>query len=200
MEYGSKWIDNAVAEISRLPGIGKKSALRATLFLLKQDSSFIYKLSEAIKNLHDNHKWCKVCHNAADEDLCRVCNSLNRDRSVVCVVEDLRDVLAIENTGQYFGLYHVLGGLIEPLKGIGPSQIKIQSLLERLAEGEIKEIILALSPNMEGDTTSYYLQKKLEGQEVLVTQISRGVPIGGDLEYADEVTLGRSIQLRTPAK
>lgn len=195
MNYPSKLIENAVAEISKLPGIGKKSALRLVLHLLKRDLDFSQQLSKAIVNLRENILYCKTCFNVADSDTCEICASSKRDGSVICVVEDLPDVLAIENTGQYFGLYHVLGGIIAPLEGIGPNDLKIKELIDRCIEANnpIKEIILGLSPTMEGDTTAYYLTQKLKNTGVKVSTIAKGIPIGGDLEYADEITLGRSI-------
>lgn len=181
-------------EISKLPGIGKKSALRLVLHLLKRDISFAENIAVAITQLRNNIAYCKTCFNVADSDQCEICASPKRDTSIVCIVEDLPDVLAIENTGQYFGLYHVLGGIIAPLEGIGPNELKIKELLSRCMDtSTIKEIILALSPTMEGDTTAYYITQKLKESGIKITTIAKGIPIGGDLEYADEITLGRSI-------
>ncbi|MEL6534764.1 MAG: recombination mediator RecR [Bacteroidota bacterium] len=199
MEYPSKLIGDAVTEISRLPGIGKKSALRLVLHLLKQDEVITEALTTALEKLRTEIQYCQRCHNVADEPLCSICQSHRRDHSLVCVVEDLPDVLAIENTGQYQGVYHVLGGVISPMEGIGPTDLHVDTLLQRAQADDslIKEVILALSPTMEGDTTSFYLTKKLRPLGLKVTTIARGVPIGGELEYTDEVTLGRSILTRT---
>jgi len=197
MQFPSKLVEEAVNEIAKLPGIGKKSALRVALHLLKSDTQRTISLADSLLKLRTEVKFCRKCHNISDDDICGVCNSLKRDVSVVCIVEDTKDVMAIENTGQYFGLYHVLGGCISPVEGIGPAELNIESLLKRVAEGEIKEVILALSPTMEGDTTSFYLTKKLQAYSLKMTSIARGVPFGGELEYADEITLGRSILSRT---
>jgi recombination protein RecR len=197
MIFPSKLIEEAVTEFSKLPGIGKKSALRLVLHLLKEEKEITTSLTDALSNLRSNIKYCKECNNVSDAEICSICSSNRRDSSTICVVEDMPDVLAIENTGQYNGLYHVLGGIISPLNGIGPSDLKIESLVTRATNQEVKEIILALSPTMEGDTTSFYLTKKLKGINLKITTIARGVPIGGELEYTDEVTLGRSIITRT---
>lgn len=198
MNYPSKLIEEAVEEIAKLPGIGKKTALRLALHLLKRDGEQTASLAEALVKMRLNTQYCRQCHNISDETLCQLCASPRRDPSVVCVVEDTRDVLAIENTAQFKGLYHVLGGIISPLEGVGPGDLNIESLVNRLsADGhEIREVILALSPTMEGDTTAFYLTKRLKQFPVKLSTIARGVPIGGDLEYADEVTLGRSIVSR----
>lgn len=199
MEYPSKLIEDAVNEVSKLPGIGKKTALRLVLHLLKRDEEQTETLANALVAVRSRTQYCKKCHNLADNDLCTICASRKRDHSLICVVEDTRDVLAIENTAQFKGLYHVLGGIISPVEGVGPSDLQIESLLERLRgdeSGEVREIILALSPTMEGDTTAFYLQKRLKQFHLKISTIARGVPIGGDLEYADEVTLGRSILSR----
>lgn len=198
MEYPSKWIETAVNEISKLPGIGKKSALRITLFLLKQNPEFVRGIAESLINLRENTTNCTICGNISDNRECNICTSHKRDRSIICIVEESRDVLAIENTGHFTGLYHVLGGIISPLDGIGPGELNIQELINRLEEsnGEVREIIFALSPNMEGDTTAFYISKRLKDFKVKISSIARGIPIGGDLEYADEITLGRSIQRR----
>ena len=198
MEYPSKLIEDAVNEVARLPGIGKKTALRLVLHLVKENENNTTALTEALNKLRANVKFCKICHTIADEDECTICRSHRRDRSVLCVVEDSKDVMAIENTAQFRGVYHVLGGIISPIHGIGPSELKIDSLLERVSNhgGEIKEVILALSTTLEGDTTAFYIHRKLKDYPVKITAISRGVPMGGDLEYADEITLGRSITAR----
>ncbi|AFK03933.1 Recombination protein recR [Emticicia oligotrophica DSM 17448] len=194
MNFPSKLIEEAVIEISKLPGIGKKSALRMALHLLKRDESQTLLLADALTAMRTKTTYCKQCHNISDEELCLICSSPRRDTSVICIVEDTRDVLAIENTAQYRGLYHILGGIISPLMGIGPNDLHIESLIRRVEQNaEIQEIILALSPTMEGDTTAFYLQKKLKPFGKKISTIARGIPIGGDLEYADEVTLGRSI-------
>ncbi|MHA4738317.1 recombination mediator RecR [Dyadobacter sp. MSC1_007] len=200
MNYPSRLIEDAVSEISRLPGIGKKTALRLALHLLKREEEQTRSLSEALVNMRTKTTYCTQCHNIADEALCNICSNPKRDKTIICVVVDTRDVLAIESTNQYRGLYHVLGGIISPLEGIGPSDLEIDSLLSRVEQtGEaepVQEIILALSPTMEGDTTAFYLQKKLKTTGVKMSTIARGIPIGGDLEYADEITLGRSIVSR----
>ncbi len=196
MNYPSQLIENAVNEISKLPGIGKKTALRLTLHLLKREEQQTRSLSEALVAMRTQSQFCRRCHNISDGELCNICKSPKRDTQLLCVVVDTRDVLAIENTSQYNGTYHVLGGIISPLEGIGPADLHINSLLARIAGEEIREVILALSPTMEGDTTAFYLQKKLKPLGVKISSIARGIPIGGDLEYADEVTLGRSIVSR----
>lgn len=196
MNYPSQLIENAVNEISKLPGIGKKTALRLTLHLLKREEQQTRSLSEALVAMRTQSQFCRRCHNISDGELCNICKSPKRDSSLLCVVVDTRDVLAIENTSQFNGTYHVLGGIISPLEGIGPADLHIDSLLARVANEEIREVILALSPTMEGDTTAFYLQKKLRPLGVKISTIARGIPIGGDLEYADEVTLGRSIVSR----
>ncbi len=198
MEFPSKLIEDAVTEVSKLPGIGKKTALRLVLHLLKRDEEQTQTLAQSLTAMRTRVKYCQRCHNLSDDDLCTICANPRRDGSIICVVEDTRDVLAIENTAQYKGLYHVLGGIISPVEGIGPSDLHIESLIHRLANNTradepVKEIILALSPTMEGDTTAFYLQKKLRPFNLRISTIARGIPIGGDLEYADEVTLGRSI-------
>jgi recombination protein RecR len=191
--YPSKMIEQAVEEISKLPGIGKKSALRLALHLLKRPEAQSLQLAHAIVQLRTETKYCPQCHMISDGDLCGICASHKRDESIICVVEDLRDVLAIENTGQFMGLYHVLGGIISPLSGISPGDLTIESLVARVASGKVSEVILGLSPTMEGDTTAFYLTKKLKEFPVKLSTIARGIPIGGDLEYTDEITLGRSI-------
>ncbi len=197
MNYPSRLIEEAVAEISRLPGIGKKSALRLALHLLKADPLQTRNLSEALINLREKTTYCLECHNISDQEICSICSSHRRDKSLLAVVQDTRDVLAIENTAQYNGLYHVLGGIISPMAGIGPNDLNIDSLVNRIsANVEIREIILALSPTMEGDTTAFYLQKRLKEFPLKISTIARGIPIGGDLEYTDEITLGKSILSR----
>lgn len=199
MDYPSKLIEEAVNQISRLPGIGKKTALRLVLHLIREKKESTFALTEALNTLREKIRYCRHCHNISDSDTCTICVSHKRERSILCVVEDSKDVMAIENTAQYTGLYHVLGGVLSPVHGIGPSDIRIESLVERLRqkECEIKEVILALSPTMEGDTTSFYINKRIKDMAVKVSVIARGVPVGGDLEYADEITLGRSILGRT---
>lgn len=199
MDYPSKLIEEAVNQVSKLPGIGKKTALRLVLHLIKESKENTYALTEALSRLREGIRFCSKCHNISDAEVCNICTSGRRDRSLICVVEDTKDVMAIENTAQFNGLYHVLGGVISPMNGIGPNELKIESLVKRVSETDtnIKEIILALSPTMEGDTTSFYIHKRIKDLPVKVTVISRGVPIGGDLEYADEITLGRSISSRT---
>ena len=199
MEYPSKLVENAVNEIARLPGIGKKTALRLVLHLLKEKDTVTYALTEALNDLRSKIKYCQECQNISDEDTCQICSSPRRDRNLLCIVEDTRDVLAIENTAQYNGLYHVLGGVISPLEGVGPDELNIESLIKRLNKpgSEVKEVIFALSATMEGDTTAFYLTKKLKDLNLKISTIARGVPIGGELEYADEITLGRSILSRT---
>ena len=198
MEYPSKLIEEAVNEVSKLPGIGKKTALRLVLHLVKENENRTLALTEALNKLRSNIKFCKVCFNISDDDECAICRSHRRDKSILCVVEESNDVMAIENTSQYLGVYHVLGGVISPINGIGPSELKIEQLLTRIAQksNEIKEVILALSPTMEGDTTAFYINRKLKELKVKVTSIARGVPVGGNLEYTDEITLGRSITAR----
>jgi recombination protein RecR len=195
LQFPSKLIEEAVGEVSKLPGIGKKSALRIVLHLLKRDARDAQSLANALVAVRTQTQYCKKCHNIADAELCSICTSTRRDQTVICVVQDSRDVLAIENTSQYNGLYHVLGGIISPLEGVSPSDLQIDSLLERIktAEEPVKEVVLALSPTMEGDTTAFYLQKKLKPLGLKISTIARGIPIGGDLEYTDEITLGRSI-------
>jgi recombination protein RecR len=197
MNFPSKLIENAVEELAKLPGVGKKTALRLVLHLLKAETEDTKSLSEALVRMRTGIRYCKTCHNISDQDVCGICSNPLRDRSLLCVVSDMRDVIAIENTAQYKGVYHVLGGVISPLEGIGPADLKIQSLVERLPSSGVKEIILALSPTMEGDTTSFYLTRKLKDFPARISSIARGVPVGGELEYTDEITLGRSILDRT---
>lgn len=198
MQFPSSLIENAVEEISKLPGIGKKTALRLVLHLLKNDVATSDSLAESITSLRRGIQYCKKCHNISDGAQCNICSNPRRNHKLICVVEDLPDVLAIENTSQYHGSYHVLGGIISPIDGIGPDELRIDSLVSRVSDsaGEIDEIIIALSPTMEGDTTAFYLTKKLQPFDVKISAIARGVPIGGELEYADEITLGNSILRR----
>lgn len=198
MEYPSKLIEDAVNEIAKLPGIGKKTALRLVLHLIKENEDKTLLLTDALRKLRANIKFCNTCHNISDEVECSICKSHRRDRTILCVVEESRDVMAIESTSQYTGLYHVLGGVISPINGIGPSDLKIDSLISRLSGSiDFKEVILGLSPTLEGDTTAFYLNKKLKDFPIKISSIARGIPVGGDLEYADEITLGRSIVART---
>ena len=197
-QYPSQLLEKAVAEFAKLPGVGRKTALRLVLWLLRQEDEETEQFAEAVRRLKQEVKYCKTCHNISDTDLCPICADPKRDSSLVCVVENIQDVMAIENTQQYHGLYHVLGGVISPMDGLGPSDIEIDSLVSRVAEGQVKEVILALSPTMEGDTTNFYIFRKLAGYEVKVSVIARGVSVGHELEYTDEVTLGRSILNRTP--
>lgn len=198
MDFSSKLLENAVHEMSKLPGIGKRTALRLVLHLLKQPEDQTSQLAQALEKLRAEIKLCTSCHNISDVELCEICASPKRDESLVCVVEDIRDVMAIENTGQYRGLYHVLGGKISPMEGIGPQDLTIGSLITKAKEGIIKELIFALSSTMEGDTTNFYIYKQLEGLDIKTSTIARGVAVGDELEYADEVTLGRSIINRIP--
>lgn len=198
MNFSSKLLENAVNEFSRLPGIGHKSALRLVLHILNQPEQDVYRLSESLNQLKSKIKYCSVCHNISDNEVCEICISARRDKSIICVVEDTRDVMAIENTNQFQGVYHVLGGLISPMDGIGPSDLRIDQLLDRLKAGGVEEIILALSATMEGDTTIFYLYKKIKDFNLKVSTIARGIAFGGELEYVDEVTLGRSIVTRIP--
>jgi recombination protein RecR len=195
LEYPSKLIEDAVNQVSKLPGIGKKTALRLVLHLIKDKAEGTFQLTDALNKLRAGIRFCLHCHNITDSEVCSICASHRRDKSLVCVVEDANDVMAIENTAQYNGLYHVLGGVISPINGVGPAELKIESLVNRLNHGqsEIKELILALSPTMEGDTTAFYIHRRIKDLSVKVSVIARGVPVGGDLEYADEITLGRSI-------
>jgi recombination protein RecR len=199
VEFPSKLIEDAVNEIAKLPGIGKKTALRLVLHLVKENKQKTASLTDALNKMRENIRFCKACHNISDEEECSICRSHRRDKSLLCVVEESKDVMAIENTSQFIGVYHVLGGIISPMNGIGPSDLKIDSLIDRVtrAQGSVTEIILALSPTMEGDTTAFYINRRLKEYPVRVTTIARGVSVGGDLEYTDEITLGRSILGRT---
>jgi recombination protein RecR len=198
MDFSSKLLEEAVNEMSQLPGIGRRTALRLVLHLLKQPESQTVALSKALVDLKTEVKFCKNCHNISDTELCVICANKSRQSDLVCVVEDIRDVMAIENTSQYRGLYHVLGGKINPMEGVGPSQLNIKSLIDKVKRGEVGEIIFALSSTLEGDTTNFYIYKQLEGLEVKTSTIARGIAVGDELEYADEVTLGRSITNRIP--
>jgi recombination protein RecR len=197
MNFPTKLVEEAVNEISRLPGIGKKTAMRLSLHLLKAEESVTVDLASALVNLRTKTLYCKHCHHISEEEVCGICSGNRRDKSILCVVEDSRDVIAIEETTQYQGLYHVLGGIISPMAGIGPDELNISSLVERATSPDIAEVIMAISPTMEGDTTVFYLSKKLRECGVRISSIARGVPLGGDLEYADSLTLGRSIITRT---
>lgn len=197
-QYPSKLLERAVQEFSRLPGIGRKTALRLVLHVLRQPEEDADRFAEAVTTLRHDIKYCHVCHNISDTDTCAICGDMSRDSSTVCVVENVQDVMAIEHTQQYHGLYHVLGGIISPMDGVGPSDIEIDSLVERVAQGDVKEVILALSSTMEGDTTNFYISRRLEQYDVKVSVIARGISVGDELEYTDEVTLGRSILNRTP--
>ena len=196
-EFESSLLEGAVTEISRLPGIGRKTALRLALHLLRQDLATSVALGEAIINLRKGVRYCSVCHNVSEDDICPICSNQRRDRATVCVVESVKDVIVMENTRQYNGLYHVLGGVISPIDGIGPDALEIDSLVERVSEGGIDEIILALGATMEGDTTDYYIYRRLRDLPVKITQLARGVAVGNEIEYTDEVTLGRSLLNRT---
>ncbi len=198
MEFSSKLLENAVQEMAQLPGIGKRTALRLVLHVLNQPQSQTTNLAKALVDLRTEIKFCKNCHNISDQELCQVCANPNRDQSLVCVVEDIRDVMAIENTSQYKGHYHVLNGKISPMDGIGPDDLNISSLVTKVKEGKINEIIFALSSTMEGDTTNFYIFKQLKSYSVTMSTIARGIGVGDELEYADEITLGRSILNRIP--
>lgn len=198
MNFSSKLLEDAVAEFSKLPGVGQKTALRLVLHLLNQDKPEVEKFSRAISKLRNEIQFCQVCHNISDTNICEICASHKRDKSLICIVEDTRDVMAIENTNQYNGVYHVLGGLISPMDGVGPSDLQVDSLIQRLETGEVKEIIFALSATMEGDTTIFYLNKRVKHFTITISTIARGIAFGGELEYVDEVTLGRSIATRVP--
>jgi recombination protein RecR len=198
MEITSKLLEKAVEEIAQLPGIGKRTALRLALHLLRQPEGQTERLTHALMELRNEIRHCRDCHNISDSEVCEICNNSRRDSSTVCVVEDIRDVMAIEGTGQYRGVYHVLGGKISPMEGVGPQDLMIESLLVKARSGQFKEVIFALSATMEGDTTNFYIYKQLQGLPISLSAIARGIPIGDELEYADEVTLGRSILQRVP--
>ena len=198
MDFSSKLLENAVFEMAQLPGVGKRTALRLVLHLLKQPEEQTTHLAKALVDLKTEVKFCKNCHNISDQEFCEICANPNREKSIVCVVEDIRDVMAIENTSQYKGLYHVLSGKISPMDGVGPNQLNISTLVDKVKSGEVTEIIFALSSTMEGDTTNFYIYKQLENFEITTSTIARGIGVGDELEYADEVTLGRSILHRVP--
>ncbi|MDO4160687.1 MAG: recombination mediator RecR [Prevotellaceae bacterium] len=197
-QYPSQLFEKAVSEFASLPGIGHKTALRLVLFLLRQDSDKVKRFVDTIGTMKNDIKYCRVCHNISDTETCPICSDARRDKTTICVVENVQDVMAIENTQQYRGLYHVLGGVISPMDGVGPGDIEIDSLVSRVEEGGVSEVILALSSTMEGDTTNFYIYRKLAGTDVKLTVIARGISVGDELEYTDEVTLGRSILNRTP--
>ena len=195
-QYPSQLLQNAVDEFSKLPGIGRKTALRLVLNMLRRDEEDVSRFANAVIRLRSEVRYCSVCHNISDTETCQICSNPARDKTTICVVETVKDVMSVENTQQYRGLYHVLGGVISPMDGIGPNDLEIESLVKRVSDGGIKEVILALSPTMEGDTTNFFLFKKLSGFDVKITTIARGVAVGDELQYADEVTLGRSIMNR----
>ena len=198
-QYPSELLERAVQEFSKLPGIGRKTALRLVLHQLRQDTEDVEKLSQAVLQMKHEVKHCRVCHNISDSEMCPICSDPRRDAAIICVVENIQDVMAVENTQQFTGLYHVLGGVISPMDGIGPADLEIDSLVERVAKGDVKEVILALSSTMEGDTTNFYIFRKLAPYtDVRISIIARGISVGDELEYTDEVTLGRSILNRTP--
>ncbi|NJB84015.1 recombination mediator RecR [Wenyingzhuangia aestuarii] len=198
MDFSSKLLESAVNEVSQLPGIGKRTALRLVLHLLRQPKEQTAYLTRALDNLVTEIKLCENCHNISDVELCEICSSHKRDETTICVVEDVRDVMAIENTAQFQGMYHVLGGKISPMEGIGPNNLKIESLVEKVKSGKVKELVFALSSTMEGDTTNFYIYKQVKDLDVKISAIARGISVGDELEYADEVTLGRSILNRIP--
>ncbi len=196
-EYASTLLENTVTQLSRLPGIGRKTALRLALHILRQDENVGVDLGQSIINLRKGIRYCNTCHNISETDTCPICSNLNRDSSTVCVVESVKDVMIFENTGQFSGLYHVLGGLISPMDGIGPDALEIQSLVERVRSGGVEEVILALSATMEGETTNFYIYRQLGAFDIKITQLARGVSVGNEIEYTDEITLGRSLLNRT---
>ena len=198
--YTSKLLERAVQELTRLPGVGRKTALRFALYLLKQDTDSVIDFCQSLSDLRTQGKYCKVCHNLSDTDECHICASPNRDRSVICVVENIHSVMSIEHTAQFHGLYHVLGGVISPMDGIGPNDLTLDSLFQRVEQGGVKEVILALNPTIEGDTTNFFISRRLAHTDVRISVLARGVSVGDDLEYTDEVTLGRSLVGRTPLK
>jgi recombination protein RecR len=200
MQFSSSLLENAVAEFAKLPGIGKKTALRLVLHLLKQNNNDVTRFSEVISKMRNEIKFCQRCFNVADGDICSICANSMRKQEMVCVVENIRDVIAIESTQQYNGIYHVLGGVISPLDGIGPDQLNIESLIHRIQKEKTEELIFALNPTIQGDTTIYYIQKKIQPQSLRITTIARGIAFGGELEYADEMTLARSLQNRLPVE
>ena len=198
MEFSSKLLENLVYNISQLTGIGKRSALRIALEILKKPTEYSKDLSDSIREFRDKIVYCNKCHNISDKEICEICTNPSRNSSILCIVEDIRDVMAIENTGQFQGKYHVLNGIISPIDGIGPQDLTINSLVEKVKQGKVKEVIFALSATMEGDTTIFYINKQLTAFEILISTIARGIPVGDEIEYADEVTLGRSILKRIP--
>jgi recombination protein RecR len=198
MNFSSKLLEDAVAEFAKLPGVGQKTALRLVLHLLKQDRAEVGRFSSAISKLRNEIQFCQLCHNISDTAICQICSAPKRDHAVICVVEDTRDVMAVENTNQYNGLYHVLGGLISPMDGVGPTDLEVDTLVERLKDNIVSEVIFALSATMEGDTTIFYLNKRLKSFNITISTIARGIAFGGELEYVDELTLGRSIATRVP--
>lgn len=200
MVFSSTLLENAVNEFAKLPGIGKKTALRLVLYLIKQSNAEVAMFSNTIAKMRDEIKFCRRCHNISDNEACNICSNKLRQQHIICVVENIRDVIAIESTQQFNGLYHVLGGIISPLDGIGPDQLTIEQLLHRVKEENIEELIFALNPNIQGDTTIYYISKKLKELPVKITTIARGIAFGGELEYADEMTLARSITNRIPVE
>lgn len=200
MVFSSSLLENAVNEFAKLPGIGKKTALRLVLHLIKQDKGEVGRFNETINKMRQEIQFCSRCHNISDTKTCNICANKSRKQDILCVVENIRDVIAIESTQQFNGIYHVLGGIISPLDGIGPEQLTIESLVQRISSEEITEIIFALNPNIQGDTTVYYISKKLKGQNVKITTIARGIAFGGELEYADEMTLAKSISNRIPVE
>ena len=200
MQFSSQLLENAVNEFAKLPGIGKKTALRLVLHLIKQDAGEVSHFSSTIAKMRNEIKFCRRCFNVSDTELCNICSNTMRQQNILCVVETIRDVIAIESTQQFNGLYHVLGGIISPLDGIGPEQLTIDALVNRIQEEEIQEVIFALNPNIQGDTTIYYIGRKLKGHPVKITTIARGIAFGGELEYADEMTLAKSISNRIPVE
>lgn len=199
-QYPSKLLERAVQELTHLPGVGRKTALRFALYLLKQKKEDVHAFSDSLTTLRDEVKHCCICHNISDTDICDICSNPHRDKTTICVVENIHSVMSIENTGQYHGLYHVLGGVISPMDGVGPTDIELDSLFKRVEAGGINEVILALNPTMEGDTTNFYISRRLAPTGIKFSVLARGVSVGDDLEYTDEVTLGRSILGRTPLK
>jgi recombination protein RecR len=200
MQFSSSLLENAVNEFAKLPGIGKKTALRLVLHLLKQDPKQVDNFSEVVARMRSEIKFCHRCHNVADGDICSICSNSVRKQEIICVVESIRDVIAIESTQQYNGTYHIIGGVISPLDGIGPDQLQIESLIQRIQKEKTEELIFALNPNIQGDTTIYYIQKKIQTKNIRITTIARGISFGGELEYADEMTLARSLQNRLPVE
>lgn len=196
-EFDSTLLDNAVGELSRLPGIGRKTALRLALYMLRQDVSMAEQIGRAIVEMRRGIRYCRICHNISESELCPICASMHRDRTTVCVVENVKDVMAFERTGQFRGLYHVLGGVISPIDGIGPDMLEIRSLVERVKTEDVQEVILALPATMEGETTNFYIYRRLQDTNVKITQLARGLSVGNEIEYIDEITLGRSLSGRT---